>query len=199
MLTHLQSLGQWLLLHLWSLPPSPRSQGLWFVQLLEHILSAWTLTPCTSGEAPGVSDPVGAWCLLSTSTLPPDVSFCFYPPDAPANVFCNQYFYFFLKRKLLIYFQLPWVFVAARGLSLVAARRGCSSSWLLTAAASLVGAQALGRVGSSSRAWRDLGHRLSSCGVQVQLLHGTWDLPRPGVGPVSLHCLPIHCATREVL
>ena len=103
------------------------------------------------------------------------------------------------QRRLLIYFRLPWLFVAARGLSLVAACRGCSSSWLLTAAASLVGAQALGRVGSSGRAWRGLGHGLSSCGVQVQSLHGTWDLPQPGVGPVSLHCLPIHHATQEVL
>ena len=27
--------------------------------------------------------------------------------------------------------------------------------------------------------------RLSSCGAQAQLLHGTWDLPRPGLEPVS--------------
>ena len=28
-------------------------------------------------------------------------------------------------------------------------------------------------------------HRLSSCGSRVQLLHGMWDLPRPGLEPVS--------------
>ena len=28
--------------------------------------------------------------------------------------------------------------------------------------------------------------RLSSCGSWAQLLHGTWDLPRPGLEPVSL-------------
>ena len=28
-------------------------------------------------------------------------------------------------------------------------------------------------------------HRLSSCGSQTQLLHGMWDLPRPGLKPVS--------------
>ena len=28
-------------------------------------------------------------------------------------------------------------------------------------------------------------HRLSSCGSQVQLLRGMWDLPRPGLEPVS--------------
>ena len=27
--------------------------------------------------------------------------------------------------------------------------------------------------------------RLSSCGPQAQLLHGMWDLPRPGIKPVS--------------
>ena len=27
--------------------------------------------------------------------------------------------------------------------------------------------------------------RLSSCGSQAQLLRGTWDLPRPGLKPVS--------------
>ena len=27
--------------------------------------------------------------------------------------------------------------------------------------------------------------RLSSCGSRAQLLHGMWDLPRPGVEPVS--------------
>ena len=29
--------------------------------------------------------------------------------------------------------------------------------------------------------------RLSYCGSRAQLLRGTWDLPRPGVEPVSLH------------
>ena len=29
--------------------------------------------------------------------------------------------------------------------------------------------------------------RLSNCGSQAQLLHGMWDLPRPGLEPVSLH------------
>ena len=27
--------------------------------------------------------------------------------------------------------------------------------------------------------------RLSNCGSQAQLLHGMWDLPRPGLEPVS--------------
>ena len=28
-------------------------------------------------------------------------------------------------------------------------------------------------------------HRLSNCGSRAQLLHGMWDLPRPGLEPVS--------------
>ena len=28
-------------------------------------------------------------------------------------------------------------------------------------------------------------HKLSNCGSRAQLLHGTWDLPRPGLEPVS--------------
>ena len=42
--------------------------------------------------------------------------------------------------------------------------------------------------------------RLSSCGSRAQLLRGMWDLPRPGLEPVS-PCIGRrilnHCATRE--
>ena len=69
-----------------------------------------------------------------------------------------------------------WVFVYVRGLSLVAASGGHSSSWCtgpLTVAASLVAEHRLQR------------RRLSSCGSRAQLLHGMRDLPRPGLEPVS--------------
>ena len=46
-------------------------------------------------------------------------------------------------------------------------------------------AQALGHVGFSSCGSQALKHRLNSRGAQVQLLHGMWDLPRPGMEPVS--------------
>ena len=43
-------------------------------------------------------------------------------------------------------------------------------------------------------------HRLSNCGSRAQLLHGMWDLPRPGlrtrVPCISRQTLN-HCATRE--
>ena len=42
-----------------------------------------------------------------------------------ANAFFKNKFIYFIY----FYFWLPWVFVAARGLSLVAASGGCSSLW----------------------------------------------------------------------
>ena len=54
------------------------------------------------------------------------------------------------------------------------------------------GAQALGarasvvvEHGLSSWASQALEHRLSSCGTWSQLLHGMWDLPEPGLEPMS--------------
>ena len=63
---------------------------------------------------------------------------------------------------------------------------------LLIAVASRCGARALGAwasvvvaCGLSSCGSRALEHRLSSCGAQAQLLRGMWDLPGPGLKPVS--------------
>ena len=42
--------------------------------------------------------------------------------------------------------------------------------------------------------------KLSSCGSRAQLLRGMWDLPRPGLEPVSPSIgrqILNHCATRE--
>ena len=69
-----------------------------------------------------------------------------------------------------IYFWLRWVFVAVCGLSLVTASGGHSSLWC---------------AGFSSCGSRALERRLSSCGAEAQLLHGMWDLPRPGLEPAS--------------
>ena len=111
------------------------------------------------------------------------------------NYLCVGFFvYFFLI--YLFYFCLRWVFVAARGLSLVAASGGYSSLWCvgfslqwllllrntaLGVRASVVVAHGLSSCGS----WA-LERRLSSCGARSQLLCGMWDLPGPGFGPVSL-------------
>ena len=96
----------------------------------------------------------------------------------------------------IFYFWLCWVFVAAHGLfsscgewdhSLLRCA-GFSSRWPLLSCcearakgtwASVVVARRL-----SSCGLRALEHRLSSC-IRAQLLCGMWDLPRPGLKPVS--------------
>ena len=63
---------------------------------------------------------------------------------------------------------------------------------LLIAVASLCGAWTLGMqasvvvaCGLSSCSSRALEHRLSSCGARASLLCGMWDLPGPGLEPMS--------------
>ena len=56
---------------------------------------------------------------------------------------------------------------------------------LLIVVASLVSEHRLSARGLSRCGLRALERRLSSCGAQAQLLRGMWDLPRPGLEPVS--------------
>ena len=109
-----------------------------------------------------------------------------YPKQKKTIICFRISFYLFI---LFIYFWLRWVFVAARGLSLVAVSGGCSSfhcagfslRWLLSLRSA--GSRRTGFTSCGSQA---LERRLSSCGAQAQLLHGMWDLPGPGLKPVSL-------------
>ena len=80
-----------------------------------------------------------------------------------------QVFFLFLNKFIyFIYFWLCWVFVAAHGLSLVAASRGYSSLrcagfslwWLL-----LLRSAVSRRMGFSSCGFQALERRLSSCGA----------------------------------
>ena len=71
---------------------------------------------------------------------------------------------------------MHWVFLAMRGLSLVAVSRGYSS--LRCTGFSLQWLLLLQSMGS-----RHVG--FSSCGTWAQLLRSMWDLPRPGLKPVS--------------
>ena len=103
--------------------------------------------------------------------------------------------HFFIIIYLFIHLWLCWVFVSVRGLSLVAASGGHSLSRPLVAEHRL-----------QTR-------RLSNCGSRTQLLRGMWDLPRPGLEPVSpalagrfstrVPCIGRqilnHCVTREAL
>ena len=56
----------------------------------------------------------------------------------------------------------------------------CCQAWALGAWASVVVARGLRSCGS-----RALGHRLSGWGTPAQLLRGMWDLPGPGLEPIS--------------
>ena len=89
-----------------------------------------------------------------------------------------------------------WVFVAACGLPLVAASGGatlcCGAQAPHCSGFSCCGARALGAWASvvvarglSSCGSRALERRLGSCGARTQLLCGMWDLPRPGLEPVT--------------
>ena len=87
---------------------------------------------------------------------------------------CSSFFYLFIY--LFIYLWLCWVFVSVRGLSLVVASGGplfIAVHGPLTIAASLVAEHRLQM------------RRLSNCGSRAWLLRGMWDLPRPGLEPVS--------------
>ena len=94
----------------------------------------------------------------------------------------------FIYLSLFIYLWLCWVFVAVCGLSLVVVSRGSSSLrcagfslwWLLSL-------QSTGsrHAGLSSCGTQAVDRRLSSCGTRAQLLCVMWDLPGPGLKPVS--------------
>ena len=93
------------------------------------------------------------------------------------------FFFFFINLFIYLFLAALGLRCCARAFSSCVAVRG-----LLTAVASPVVEQRLQACG------------LSSCGSQAQLLHGMWDLPGPGLEPVS-PCISMqilnHCATRE--
>ena len=90
---------------------------------------------------------------------------------------CGLYIYLLFKKILFIYLWLPWVFVAARGLSLVVARGAilrCGARASHCGGFSCYGARALGAWASvvvarrlSSFGSRALERRLSSCGTRA--------------------------------
>ena len=91
-------------------------------------------------------------------------------------------FFFFLKRDDPFIYSFIYLFMAVLGLRFcVRAFSSCSKRGPLfitvrgplTIAASLVAEHRLQT------------HRLRSCGSRAQLLRGMWDLPRPGLEPVS--------------
>ena len=83
---------------------------------------------------------------------------------------------FFIYLFIYIYFWLCWVFVSVPGLSPFCGEQGplfIAARRPLTVAASPAAEHRLQT------------RRLSSCGSRAQSLRGMWDLPRPGLEPVS--------------
>ena len=103
---------------------------------------------------------------------------CLVTSQFPRLLFLNKFIYFYF-----IYFWLCWVFVAVPRLSLVVASRAtlrCGARASHCGGFSCCGARAQGTQASVVGA-----HGLSSCGSRAQLLCGMWDLPGPGLEPVS--------------
>ena len=100
----------------------------------------------------------------------------------------------FFSLLLLLFFNLIYLFLAALGLCYCArAFSSCGERGLLfvavcgllIAVASFVAEHRLQAPGfRSCGAWA-VERRLSSCGTQAQLLRGMWDLPGPGLEPMS--------------
>ena len=127
------------------------------------------------------------------SPLPPGShKFVFYICDSISVFLKNKFIYLFIY--LFIYGCVGSLLLCA-GFSLVAAIGGYSLlrcvgfslQWLLLLRS--MGSRHVGSVvvacGLSSCGSRALERRLSSCGSQAQLLRGMWDLPGPGLEPVS--------------
>ena len=89
----------------------------------------------------------------------------------------------FFKNYLLIYFWLCWVFIAAHGLSLVAAGEGYTS--LLRTGFSVWCWLPLWSTSLSAQASGVEAHGLSDHGAQAWLPCSLWDLPGQGIKPMS--------------
>ena len=120
--------------------------------------------------------------------------------NSKGKIFGYQSLFFF--KGFLIFDFILFFFLPALGLRCRVRASHCGGF-------SCCGARALGwrasvvvAHGFSSCSLRALEHRLSSCGTRAQLLRGMWDLPGPGIKPVSPALASgflNHCATREVL
>ena len=89
----------------------------------------------------------------------------------------------FINLFIFFYFWLCWVFIAVCELSLVAASGGYSS--LRCTGFSLRWPLLFRSTGPRVQASVVVTRGLSSCGTRAQLLCHMWDLPGPGIEPVS--------------
>ena len=98
------------------------------------------------------------------------------------------FFLIFLSAYILLiyvcmYVWLCWVFVSVRGLSLVVASGGHSSSRCGGHSSSRCAGLSPSRPLVAKHRLQT--RRLSSCGSRAELLRGMWDPPRPGLEPAS--------------
>ena len=120
--------------------------------------------------------------VVSFAFLKAVFSSCLLSPLHPSvftQVYLRSQSYFFLHivvfvQSLSPVFRLLWVFIAARGLSLVAGT-GFSLWWRLLLWKRKCGTWASGVVA----------HGLSSCCAWAYLPRSLWDLPGPGIKPTS--------------
>ena len=128
---------------------------------LSHLTSLYFLFPVPSYFSYSLF--FYPWPLLSTDTL-----FLFFK----INLFI--FIYLFLAALGLCCCTLAFFSCGKRGLL------RCSAQAPHCGGFSCCGARALG-----SRASAVVAHRLSSCGARAYLLRGMWDLPGPGLKPMS--------------
>ena len=113
------------------------------------------------------------------------------PRDKPTHIW-SRYLFIYFKNYLFIYFWLCWVFVSVRGLSLVVASGGHSSS--RCTGLSLLWPLLL-RSTSSRRAGSVIVAHRPSCSAACGILPDQGSNPCPCIGRQTLN----HCATREAL
>ena len=123
---------------------------------------------------------------------------CLNIPSSNCSLFCS-----FLTRSLIfhifnfiyLFLAVCWVSVTVQAflqLQRAGTTLGCSVQASGCGGFSSCGARTLGAWASvvvahglNSCSSRALEHRLSRCGAQVQQLQDMWDLPRPGIEPMS--------------
>ena len=86
---------------------------------------------------------------------------------------------------LFIYLLFIYLFLAVLGLRCGVRPSHCRGFSCCRAQALGMRASVVVAHGLSSCGLQALERRLSSCGARAQLLHGMWDLPGPGLEPVS--------------
>ena len=137
-----------------------------YICMINKISHTSALTPLTHSAASLLDLQFGGVCLLTFFFLAAPCSPLHWERGAPTIGPPGKSFLkiFYLCVCLFIYLWLHWVFVAARGLSLVVASRGYSSLWCAGFSLWSTGSRCTGFSSCGSGA---LGRRLSSCGTRA--------------------------------